>query len=117
MNMGRAALMASQLATREEDPGRAGLFRGTERLFRGQEQAYRALALFEQAGGRPPASSGVCGTIRLADHYLAESATLLGTEAPARPSAEPAEQERLRALAADWVITIRDLHQDFHCTE
>ncbi len=117
MNMGRAALMASQLVRREEDSGRARLLRGTERLFRGEEQAYRALALFERAGGRLPASSGVCGTIRSAYHHVAESVKLLEGDTPNRSSAAPAEQDRLQALADDWVITIESLRADFQCGE
>ncbi len=117
MNMGRAALMASQLAKREKDPARAKLFRSTERLFRGEEHAYRAFALFERAGGQPPASSGVCGTIRLADLHVAESVKLLGRAASDHPGTEPAESERLKAMAADWVMTIDDLRADFQCRE
>ena len=117
MNMGRAALMASQLAQREKDPARAKLFRSTERLFRGEEHAYRALALFERAGGRPPASSGVCGTIRSAALQVAESVKLLGRAASDHPGAGPAEMKRLNAMAADWAITIDDLRADFRCLE
>ena len=46
MNIGKAALMASQLARRQKDVGRAQWYRGAESLFRAQEHSYRAQALF-----------------------------------------------------------------------
>jgi hypothetical protein len=64
MSMGRAALMAKQLTVKHKDSlSSARVFQGAEALFRSQEHAYRALALFRRAGGQLPASSGVCGSL------------------------------------------------------
>ena len=60
MSSGRAALMAGQLA-KKQDGFKRELYRGTESLLRSQEHTYRAMALFRRAGGQLPASSGVCG--------------------------------------------------------
>ena len=52
--IGRGALMASELAKKEGNPPAKLVYEGAEDLFRTQENAYRALALFEQAGGQGP---------------------------------------------------------------
>lgn len=110
MNSGKAALMAAQLAGRKKDAGQAQWFRGAEALFRAQEQAYRAQALFIRAGGQPPASSGVCGSMKLAKQYLDKALTLL-------VDADPAESrlQSFQAIAADWVKTLDGMKADFQC--
>jgi len=107
MNMGKAALMASQLAKRNANAGQSQWFRGAEALFRAEEQAYRALALFQRAGGQPPASSGVCGSMRLAKEHLDTSVALLVDAAP--------RDGRLQSSAAEWVKTLEGLNADFQC--
>ena len=52
--IGRAALMASVLAKQQNNPQIKLVYEGAEALFRAQENAYRALAIFEQAGGQLP---------------------------------------------------------------
>lgn len=116
MSMGKAALMAAELAKRERREAVQRLLQGVERLFRAQEHAYRAVALFERAGGRPPASSGVCATIGLADRDVAASGTILSLPASADP--DPAARRRrahYQRVAADWVETIHGLRADFGC--
>lgn len=116
MSMGKAALMAAQLAKRDRGEAVRRLFRGIERLFRAQEHAYRALALFERAGGRPPASSGVCATIGLADRDLAASGEILSL--PAAADLDPSSRrmrEHYQGVAADWVETVHGLRADFDC--
>jgi hypothetical protein len=107
MNMGKAALMASQLVKRQANAGQSQWFRGAEAFFRAQEQAYRALALFQRAGGQPPASSGVCGSMRLAKEHLDKSVALLVDAAP--------RDGRLQSSAAEWVKTLEGMNADFQC--
>ena len=67
MAMGRAAMMAKRLSLVTRNDGTsARLYQGAESLFRSQEHGYRAMALFRRAGGQLPASSGVCGSLALA---------------------------------------------------
>ena len=107
INMGKAALMASQLAKRHAKDGQSQWFHGAEALFRAQEQAYRALALFQRAGSQPPASSGVCGSMRLAKEHLETSVALLVDAAP--------RDGRLQSSAAEWIKTVDGMNADFQC--
>lgn len=110
MNMGKAALMASQLAKKQEDQTKVQWYHGAEALFRAQEQAYRALALFQRAGGQPPASSGVCSTMRLAKEYLDKSLSLLVDASPAS-----ARSQHFQNTASDWMKTLEGMNADFQC--
>lgn len=123
MTIGKAALMASELAKHQTDQATVQLFRGAETLFRAQENAYRALALYQRAGGQPPASAGVCSSVRLATGYARESLGLLRDPAgrPAGETPDMAETgrilqaQRLHADAADWLKIIDGLNTDFQC--
>jgi len=110
MNIGKAALMASQLARRQKDLGRAQWYRGAESLFRAQEHSYRAQALFVRAGGQLPASSGVCGSMSLAKQYLGKAVTLF-------VDADPGDGrlQNLHTIATDWLKTINGMTADFQC--
>ena len=66
LTIGKAALMASVLAEKETNPQTRQIYDGAEALFRAQENGYRALALFEQAGGQLPPPGGVCQLLGLA---------------------------------------------------
>jgi hypothetical protein len=110
MNMGKAALMASQLAKKQDDQSKAQWYRGAEALFRSQEHGYRALALFERAGGQTPASSGVCGSMRLAKQHLDQSISLLVDAAPV-----DRRSKQLQTTATDWVKTLEGMNADFQC--
>ncbi|MGH7230563.1 MAG: hypothetical protein ACREJU_04295 [Nitrospiraceae bacterium] len=110
MNMGKAALMASQLVKREKDQGKAQWLRGAEALFRAQEHGYRALALFERAGGQTPASSGVCGSMRLAKQHLDKSVTLLVDAAPVDRRVKQSQ-----TMATEWIKTLEGMNADFQC--
>ncbi|HEX3204046.1 MAG TPA: hypothetical protein VHQ67_04780 [Nitrospiraceae bacterium] len=107
MNMGKAALMASQLAKRQANSGQSQWLRGTEAFFRAQEQAYRALALFQRAGGQTPASSGVCGSMRLAKEHLDKSIALMVDAAP--------RDGHIQAGTAEWIKTLEGMNADFQC--
>jgi len=116
MSSGKAALMAAQLAKRHSDSRGSVLFQGAEALFRGQEQAYRALALFQRAGGQPPASSGVCSTIQLAKQYLNHSVRLLSEQGAATTDPNIAQRStHLQATTAEWVKTVEGMIADFQC--
>jgi hypothetical protein len=110
MNMGKAALMAGQLASRQKDVGRTQWYRGAESLFRAQEHTYRAQALFVRAGGQLPASSGVCGSMNLAKQSLGKAVTLL-------VDADPGDGrlQNLHTMATEWVKTIDGMTADFQC--
>lgn len=118
MSIGKAALMAGELAKRDRREAVQSLFQGVERLFRAQEHTYRAVALFERAGGRPPASSGVCATIGLAERDIAASGTILSLPASAdRDPAARRMREHYQRVSADWVETIHGLRADFDCRQ
>ena len=111
MNMGKAALMAGQLANRQKDAGRSQWYRGAESLFRAQEHTYRAQALFMRAGGQLPASSGVCGSMALAKQSLGKAVTLL-------VDADPGDGrlQHLHTIATEWVKTIDGMTAEFQCS-
>jgi hypothetical protein len=110
MNMGKAALMASQLAKREQDGGKTQWLRGAEALFRSMEHGYRASALFERAGGQTPASSGVCGSMRLAKQHLDKSVSLFVVGVPIDRGSK-----QLQHMAAEWVKILEGMNADFQC--
>jgi hypothetical protein len=112
MNIGKAALMAGQLASRQKDAGRSQWYRGAESLFRAQEHTYRAQALFVRAGSQLPASSGVCGSMKLAKQSLGKAVTLL-------VDADPGDGrlQNLHTIATEWVKTIDGMNSDFQCTQ
>jgi len=115
MTMGRAALMAKRLGLLNKDTASAArLYRGAESLFRSQEHGYRAMALFRRAGGQLPASSGVCGSLALAqgtvDHALSD---LAQESLSPLPLAERAK--RWRSNADDWVIVVASMITDYQC--
>lgn len=117
MNMGKAALMASELAKQAQDAEQAKLLRGAAQLYRAQEHAYRAWALFEQAGGTPPASSGVCATIRQAEQHVGKAVSIFRDRTSLRYASEWEERvEHLSGLVTEWVATITALQTDFQCS-
>lgn len=114
MHMGKAALTAARLAAHADSPDRRRDYKAAEALFRAEEHGYRALALFQRAGGQPPASSGVCGSLALARQSLGHAQEWLGPEADG--AAPPAPFRRgLRAAAVQWAGTLDGLRTDFQC--
>ena len=116
MSMGRAALMAAQLAKRQTDPVSKQVFKATEHLYRSQEHGYRAVALFRRAGGELPASAGVCGSLQLAQLELNHAQA--GLEQPddavqksdSHPRAKP-----VQLSTEDWAIVLSSMRAEFHC--
>ncbi|BCA53977.1 conserved exported protein of unknown function [Nitrospira sp. KM1] len=115
LNMGRAALMAKQLSKKfRDDAAKSQLYQAAEPLFRSQEHGYRAMALFRRAGDQLPASSGVCGSLSLAQTSVQQALSLLEPMSDnASPLVEPVKQ--LHATADDWVIVLASMITDYQC--
>jgi len=114
MHMGKAALMAARLAKQAAALDRQRDYLAAEALFRAEEHGYRALALFQRAGGQPPASSGVCGSLGLAGQSLGHARELLDRE-PDGAAPVPPFRQGLRTAAARWAGTLDGLREDFQC--
>jgi hypothetical protein len=115
MAMGRAALMALHLAKRETDGLRSQMFQGAEHLFRSQEHGYRALALFRRAGGELPASSGVCGSLRLAQTEVEHSRQTLAATLSTGDRRVTQQAHELRQAAETWLTVLSSMQIDFQC--
>lgn len=116
MSMGRAALMAAQLARRQTDLAVKQTFKAAEHLYRSQEHGYRAVALFRRAGGELPASAGVCGSLQLGQLELNHAQAAL--EAPDQAVPNGASRSRLPPLqeaAEEWAIVLSSMRVEFHC--
>ncbi|MCC6140955.1 MAG: hypothetical protein IT389_10115 [Nitrospira sp.] len=112
MMMGRAALLAAQLSKRETGE-KAAFRKSQEALFRSHEHAYRAMALFQRAGGQLPASSGVCGSLALARTSLSHVTEL---DLPASQDARLLEEgKRLRAASDNWHQIIDAMAAEYQC--
>ena len=115
LTIGKAALMAKILAQQEETNMESrSLYQTTEILFRGQEYGYRAIALFEQAGGQPPASNGVCQYLSKAAEEITRSQNRFQDIKNLVPALIN-RQERYISQAEEWQMIVRDLQQDFSC--
>lgn len=116
-SMGRAALMAAELRKRQTGETGQRYFRGAEALFRSQEHGYRSLALFRRAGGQPPASSGACGGLTLAQNHVQQAMKLLdqGAASFGEDQKTTAGMAQLKGTADDWMTVIASLHKDFQC--
>jgi hypothetical protein len=115
MAMGRAALMAKRLSLLPpKDSGSTRLYQGAESLFRSQEHGYRAMALFRRAGGQLPASSGVCGSLALAQASVQRA---LGDFASSEPPSDTLRERviRWRETADDWVTVVAAMITDYQC--
>jgi hypothetical protein len=116
MAMGRAALMAKRLNQVHRNDGvSARLYQGAEALFRSQEHGYRAMALFRRAGGQLPASSGVCGSLALAQGSVQHALLDLAAGDPAPPEALRERVIRWRETADDWVTVVAAMITDYQC--
>ncbi|MFO0773458.1 MAG: hypothetical protein U0172_02175 [Nitrospiraceae bacterium] len=118
MSMGRAALMAAQLAKRQGEAPAGRLYRGAETLYRAEEYGYRALALFQRAGGQAPASTGVCHTAESARAGIQQAQATLTFDDQTTQQLSPKERTRLttlRATADDWTTVVASMQSDFQC--
>lgn len=115
LSIGKAAMMAALIAQKEENQNIRFLYQATETLFRGQERGYRALALFERAGGQPPASQGVCQFLSQAAKMVKTSRNALKALVDFNNESLRARRERHVAKAQEWEGLLQGLHQDFSC--
>jgi hypothetical protein len=116
MNMGRAALMAAQLAKRQTEPALQQAFKAAEHLYRSQEHGYRAVALFRRAGGELPASAGVCGSLQLGQLELrhAQETLTRPDEAEEKNTAFPRRKAAQQSME-DWSIVLDSMQGEFRC--
>lgn len=113
--IGRAALMASVLAQKENHPQTQLVYKSAERLFRAQENTYRAFALFEQAGGQLPAPSGVCQLLSLAKKQGINAANKLD-QASAGTNMDSCNLcDRFLKKTQEWIKIVNDLRVEFSC--
>lgn len=115
LSIGKAALMAKILAQKEEDQQTRFLYQAAETLFRGQEHGYRAFALFERAGGQPPASKGVCQYLSHADEKVKQSQNDLKSLANFTNESLRDRQERHIGKTQEWERLRQGLQQDLSC--
>lgn len=115
LSIGKAALMAKILAQNEEHQQIRLLYQAEEILFRGQEQGYRAFALFERAGGQPPASKGVCQYLSHAAEKVKQSQDDLKALADFTNESLRARQQRHRGKTQEWERLLHGLEQDLSC--
>ena len=115
MAMGRAAMMAKRLSQMNRNDGPSSrLYQGAESLFRSQEHGYRAMALFRRAGGQLPASSGVCGSLALAQTSVQHAVSdLAGGDPP--PEALMERAKRWRETTDDWTTVVAAMIADYQC--
>ena len=115
MAMGRAAMMAKRLSLVNHNDGvSARLYQGADSLFRSQEHGYRAMALFRRAGGQLPASSGVCGSLALAQGSVQHALSDLAV-ADSPPNALMERARHWRETADDWVTVVAAMIADYQC--
>ncbi|GJL57447.1 MAG: hypothetical protein NPIRA03_03040 [Nitrospirales bacterium] len=115
LSIGKAALMAKILAQKEELQPTRSLYQAAETLFRGQEQGYRAFALFERAGGQPPASRGVCQYLSHADEKVKQSQKDLRALPDFTNESLRDRQYRHIGKTEEWEQLLRGLEQDLLC--
>ena len=115
LSIGKAALMAKLLAQKEEYQQTRLLYQAAETLFRGQEQGYRAFALFERAGGQPPASKGVCQYLSHAAEKVQQSRNDLKALEDFTNESSRDRQQRHIGKTQEWERLLQGLQQDLSC--
>lgn len=115
MSMGRAALMAKRLGLLNKDePTVFRFYQGGEALFRSQEHGYRAIALFRRAGGQLPASSGVCGSLAMAQGSLDHAQSDLRSDI-SLPDPLSGHLKQWRETADNWSTALASVIADYQC--
>ena len=112
---GKAAMMAELLRRDSQEPAMQIILQATSYLFRAQEQSLRALALFELAGGIPPASSGVCQYLVQGTQKLHHSKNLLENTTAFTRMELNMKQSLLLEKTQEWENLVQGLHEDFGC--
>ena len=109
-NIGRAALLASQLGKQEALQTDQLPYRIMVDLFRTQEQVYRAMALFQQSGERTPVSSGTCSLLSLGRQHAVralENNSVTGTDSGI--------YAHLHQQTMEWLDIVQELQHDWDC--
>ena len=115
LSIGKAAMMAGILARQEPEATLKSVYKGIEALFRTQENGYRAIALFEQAGGQPPAPNGACQLLTLA-HQHSRTAQKIFSNFDSNIQSESTQfAQRYIPLSQEWLEIIQELQTDFSC--
>lgn len=109
-SIGRAALLASQLD--KQSGSNQPPYRLLVDLFRTQEQVYRAIALFQQSGGRTPVSSGICSLLSLGRQHATRA-----LENHSATAGDHAVQDRLHQQTLEWLEIIQEFQQDWDCRQ
>jgi hypothetical protein len=112
--MGRAALLAAQVAKKQIGPS-ALMTKANEALFRSQEHTYRAMALFRRAGGQLPASSGVCGSLALAFDSLRQAGNPLADPSASSSVRLMEQRAALRQSIDDWTTVVESMIAEYQC--
>ena len=115
--IGKAAMMADLLAEQAAQLDEKTLFQSASHLYRAQELAFRALSLFERAGGQPPAPAGVCHYLIQGNHRLQKSSALLDEQFDAQDKQLPTRQANVHNKNGDWQILLEELYKDLECSE
>ena len=114
---GKAAMMADILTKEAKAAHTRITYQAASLHFRAQERGLRALALFERAGGTPPAPPGVCHYLHQAAAKLSEAKTLL-QQTPNDPLNEiTSRRNHLFKKNEEWEGIFKGLHEDFACQE
>ncbi|WP_447971673.1 hypothetical protein [Nitrospira sp. M1] len=116
LSIGKAAMMAAILAKKDFDLPRKTVYSGIEALFRTQENGYRAIALFEQAGGQPPAPTGACQLLALASQYNATAQNIFSSLDVSMPSESTSLSQQYLPHVQEWTEIIQELQTDFSCS-
>jgi len=109
-------VLKSELGKKEGNPQTKLVYEGAEEQFRTQENVYRALALFEQAGGQSPAPSGVCQLLSLAEKHGTNATRKLTQANPGSESESRDQYDRWIVKTQEWAKMVEDLQADFSCT-
>ncbi len=113
--IGKAAMMAGILAKQETQTNLKSAYMGTEDLFRMKENGYRAIALFEQAGGQPPAPGGACQLLSLANQHAKKANHILTNIHSTSESETIHLPQHYTSLSQEWIQIIQELQIDFSC--
>ena len=110
ITIGKAALLASQIAPDNSGKTDSPVDKLLVSLYRTQEHTYRAIALFQQSGSQTPASFGVCQTVAQGMLQSAHSKALIEGHLPEETSVSSFHQQ-----VREWEETLQELEKEFGC--
>jgi hypothetical protein len=115
--IGKAALMAELLMKKVQEPEAKLNLQAASYLYRGQELGLRALALFEQAGGQPPAPLGVCHYLIQGNGKMADSKNFLQQIKFNSSDGINTRRKNLLKKNEEWGNILEGLFEEFECHE